>query len=81
MRYLFSRLGQSIVLPWQVSGGHLQAEKSPDLSVEACVGVTYFHGQGNYPLTLKNMPVACLGKEIASYFRRRSFVGITWFRG
>ncbi len=26
--YLFSRLGQSIVLPLQVSGGHLQAEKA-----------------------------------------------------
>ena len=45
LRYLFSRLGQAIVLSRQVSGGHLQAEKSPDFSVEAfCVCVTYFHG-------------------------------------
>ena len=30
--YLFSRLGQSIVLPQQVSGGHLQAKKNLLLS-------------------------------------------------
>ena len=44
-RYLFSRLGQSIVLPRQVSSGHLQAdhvyalsiEKEPSLGLVLCV--------------------------------------------
>ena len=59
LRYLFSRLGQAIVLPRQVSGGHMPAAaaqvtyKKKKNQAEAwffCVCVTYFHGQspGNY---------------------------------
>ena len=37
MCYLVTQLGYAIVLPQQVSSGHLQAEKNPDLAVEALV--------------------------------------------
>ena len=43
-RYLVSWPGQAIVLPSQVSGGHLQAKKNLHISVEVCVRVTYFLG-------------------------------------
>ena len=44
LRYLSSRVDQVLSCRPQVSGGHLQAEKSLHISVEAGVRITYLPG-------------------------------------
>ena len=56
----FSRQANGSSCRPQVSGGHLQAEKSPDFSVEAfSVRVTYFPRQANVSSRRRNSPVDC----------------------
>ena len=57
--------GQANVLSCrpQVSGGHLQAEKSPDLSVEALCSHSLPFRVGQALSLRKNMPVACFSKK------------------
>ena len=46
---------------WTVDGSRFFCQcivKAPHFCVELCVRVTWFHGQGNYPLPLRNVPVA-----------------------
>ena len=51
------------------SSSAIMKKKPRPFGQSLCVPITCFHGQGNYPLPFRNMPVACFRQRKAPTFR------------